>query len=201
MKNKKIYIAITIIILIILLFPLKEKYYDGGSIEYKSLTYKLVKYHKITEELEEKYIEGIKLDIFKINVLNTIDEEKINPKVLTISSKSNSISMSRGTNSIYFPELEIGIESDTISPLEFEYNESLISKKGEQLIIENLIPYQINNIEIYSSENKEKLSFEIEYNEESQTIKAPENEGNYILILECQSSHIKSTYSFKLETQ
>lgn len=201
MKNKKIYIAIIIIVLIILLFPLKEKYYDGGSTEYKSLTYRLIKYHKITEELEEKYIEGIKLDIFKINVLNTIDEEKINPKILTISSNINKISMSRGTNSIYFPELGIGIESDTISPLEFEYNESLISKKGEQLIIENLIPYQINNIEIYSSENKEKLSFEIEYNEESQTIKAPENEGNYILILECQSSHIKSTYSFKLETQ
>lgn len=201
MKNKKIYIVIIIIVLIVLLFPLKEKYYDGGSIEYKSLTYRLIKYHKITEELEEKYIEGIKLDIFKRNVLNTIDEEKINPKVLTISSKTNRVSMNRGTNSIYFPELGIGIESDTISPLEFEYNESLISKKGEQLIIENLIPYQINNIEIYSSENKEKLSFEIEYNEESQTIKAPENEGNYILILECQSSHIKSTYSFKLETQ
>lgn len=201
MKNRKIYIAIIIIVLIILLFPLKEKYYDGGSIEYKSLTYKLVKYHKITEELEEKYIEGIKLDIFKINVLNTIDEEKINPKVLTISSKSNSISMSRGTNSIYFPELEIGIESDTISPLEFEYNESLISKKGEQLILENLFPYQINNIEIYSSENKEKLSLDVEYSNENQTIRAPEKEGKYILILECQSSHIKSTYSFKLETE
>lgn len=201
MKNKKIYITVIIIILIILLFPLREKYYDGGSIEYKSLTYKLVKYHKITDELEEKYIDGVKLDIFKINVLNTIDEEKINPKILTISSKTNRISMNRGTNSIYFQELGIGIQSDAISPLEFKYNESLISKKGEQLILENLIPYQINNIEIYSSENKEKLSLDVEYNEENQTIKAPEKEGKYILILKCQSSHIKSTYSFELEIE
>ncbi len=201
MKNKKKYIIVIIIVLIILLFPLRKKYYDGGSVEYKSLTYKLVKYHKITDELETKYIDGTKLDIFKINVLNTIDEEKISPKILTISSKSNRVSMERGANSIYYQELGIGIQSDTISPLEFEYNESLISKKGEQLILENLIPYQINSIEIYSSENKESLSFEVEYNEENQTIKAPEKEGKYILILKCQSSHIKSIYSFQLETE
>lgn len=68
MKNKKkLFVVIGIVILlIILLFPIKIKYKDGGSIEYKSLTYSIYNWHSI--ETNNQYKCGKTISILGFDV-------------------------------------------------------------------------------------------------------------------------------------
>lgn len=74
MKNKT-FIIISLV-LIILLFPTRSQYKDGGSIEYKSLTYSVTKVHKFApiEDMERGkiYCEGIIIKIFDIKIFDNV---------------------------------------------------------------------------------------------------------------------------------
>lgn len=60
MKKKRI-ISLLAILLIIsgLIFPIKTTYKDGGSVQYKSLTYTVINYHILGDiESNDEIIEG-----------------------------------------------------------------------------------------------------------------------------------------------
>ena len=63
--NKKIIIIIAIIC--ILLFPIRFQFFDGGSTEYKALTYQIIKWHRIDNNYESGYKEGIDIHLFPFN--------------------------------------------------------------------------------------------------------------------------------------
>ncbi len=97
MKNK-IWIIIVIIILIILLIPRKNMLWDGGSIEYKAILYKITRVHKLAYNsgyYEGTIIEflGIKIyDNTKLNNETNIDKresdkEEINSMKVIINNK------------------------------------------------------------------------------------------------------------------
>ena len=46
---KKKIILLIVIVLIILLIPFKNKFKDGGSIQYKAIIYDITKVHRISE--------------------------------------------------------------------------------------------------------------------------------------------------------
>ena len=75
-KNK-IGIIIIIIVLIILLFPIPLHYKDGGTVEYKAITYSVTDYHAINSA-EGEYLVGRTIEIFGIEVFDTTRVEKIN---------------------------------------------------------------------------------------------------------------------------
>jgi len=77
MKNKKIWIIIVIIALI-LLFPIPLRLKDGGSIKFQAVLYSVTKYHKLDHELESGYIDGIGIEILGIEILNTTDKIETN---------------------------------------------------------------------------------------------------------------------------
>jgi len=52
MKKKKIIVIILIIFLFVLVVPIKFQYFDGGTIEYRSLIYKIIKWHRIDDYYE-----------------------------------------------------------------------------------------------------------------------------------------------------
>ena len=52
--KKKTIIFIIIVILLILLIPIPMHLNDGGTIEYKALTYKISKVHRLTGDLEKE---------------------------------------------------------------------------------------------------------------------------------------------------
>lgn len=52
--KKKIWIIIMVLLLSILLFPTRNQLKDGGSVQYKSLTYEITKVHSLISEEETK---------------------------------------------------------------------------------------------------------------------------------------------------
>ena len=67
MKNKKLIIAI-IIVMIIMLIPFPTRLKDGGSVEYKALLYKYTKIHRLNEKSSTGYEDGWELKILGIRV-------------------------------------------------------------------------------------------------------------------------------------
>ena len=75
MKKKSILI-ITILVGIILLFPIPMFLNDGGSIEYKALLYKVTKYHRLDPiESETGYIDGIGIEILGVEIFNSTEKK------------------------------------------------------------------------------------------------------------------------------
>ncbi len=75
-KKKAIRNIIIIIALIVLLFPIKLRYKDGGTVEYKALVYSVKDYHAI-HSVEGEYLEGITVEIFGIEVFDNTRVEKM----------------------------------------------------------------------------------------------------------------------------
>lgn len=70
MKKKAIIISVAIIFLLVLLFPIKNQLKDGGTVEYKSLIYKVTKVHN--RELESEHYDGTIIEIFNKEVFNNV---------------------------------------------------------------------------------------------------------------------------------
>ena len=72
--KKKIILILVIIIAIILLFPIPMRLKDGGSIEFKALLYSITKYHKLSDNIDDGYLEGIGIEILGVEVFNNLEE-------------------------------------------------------------------------------------------------------------------------------
>ena len=70
--KKKMIVIIIIVILLILLVPIPMHLNDGGTVEYKSLTYKVSKVHRLTGDLEKEYEDGIIIEILGFEVYNNV---------------------------------------------------------------------------------------------------------------------------------
>ncbi len=75
--KRKIAIAVTIVAaLAILLFPIRIAYKDGGSVEYKALTYSVTKYHRLPPLGSEDYLDGLKIELFGITLRDDLADLK-----------------------------------------------------------------------------------------------------------------------------
>lgn len=68
MSKRKLIIGIIICIFIVLLFPIRVPLKDGGTIIYKSLIYKITKYHRLDNAYEHGYLEGIEIRVLGIPI-------------------------------------------------------------------------------------------------------------------------------------
>lgn len=75
-KKRLIRNIIIIIALIVLLFPIKLRYKDGGTVEYKAIVYSVTDYHAI-HSAEGEYLVGITVEVFGIEVFDNTRIEKI----------------------------------------------------------------------------------------------------------------------------
>lgn len=78
MKKKVIIISVAIILLV-LLFPIRNQLKDGGTVEYKALVYKVSKVKRLItiEEMEQEgkikeYDHGIIIEILGFEVYNNV---------------------------------------------------------------------------------------------------------------------------------
>lgn len=99
MKNKKIWIIIVIVALV-LLFPIPMRLKDGGSIEFKAILYSVTKYHQLNLEVDGGYVNGIGIEILGAKILDTrtrktetitATEERIKLKDLKIKAEGTDI--------------------------------------------------------------------------------------------------------------
>ena len=78
--RKHITVIITILIILVLMFPIRTQLKDSGTVEYKSLTYKISKVKRlISEEEAEKegkvqnYDRGIIVELFGFEIYNDVE--------------------------------------------------------------------------------------------------------------------------------
>ena len=67
---KKKMIIICVIIILIMLLPIPSRLKDGGSVEYRSLVYKVTKVHRLNELSTTGYEDGWIVEIFGIKIYN-----------------------------------------------------------------------------------------------------------------------------------
>lgn len=91
MKSKKIAKIVIIIILLILLIPIPFKLKDGGTVEWKSLTYSISKVNSIysIDDIRMGYKKGVIIKIFNITVFNNSKYDIEKEFVIADSSKNN----------------------------------------------------------------------------------------------------------------
>ena len=91
MKSKKIAKIVIIIILLILLIPIPFKLKDGGTVEWKSLTYSISKVNSIysIDDIRMGYKKGVIIKIFNITVFNNSKYDIEKEFVIVDSSKNN----------------------------------------------------------------------------------------------------------------
>lgn len=65
MKKKIVIIGITVVVFVILVFPIKVQYKEGGTIMYNSLTYKIIVWNALMGENEIKT--GTEVHLFPNN--------------------------------------------------------------------------------------------------------------------------------------
>lgn len=77
--KKKVIIILVAVIMLILLFPIKNQLKDGGTVEYKALVYKISKVKRLIsiEEMQQEgkikqYDHGIIIEIFGFEVYNNV---------------------------------------------------------------------------------------------------------------------------------
>ena len=72
MKKKTIIVIIVVIILSALFIPIPMHLNDGGTVEYKALIYKISKVHRLAENLEKGYEDGVIIEVLGIEVYNNV---------------------------------------------------------------------------------------------------------------------------------
>ena len=68
MNKKLITIIISVIMLLALVFPIRTVFKDGGSVQYKSLTYTIINYHKLSEDTENGYADGLGIKVLGVTI-------------------------------------------------------------------------------------------------------------------------------------
>lgn len=87
--KKKVLIVGIIVLVLILLIPIPMHLNDGGTVEYKSLTYRISKVHRLTGNLEKMYEDGIIIEILGFEVFNDVNSNKNERKWTKLNENEN----------------------------------------------------------------------------------------------------------------
>jgi len=119
---KKAMVIGIIIIVVILLFPIRTVYQDGGSIEYKSILYKITELHKLDIDSKTGYFTGKTIEIVGIKVFDNTLEHKKEEEVQVDNNCLNNILAGYIANN---SELKV-IGTKEITSLDVDYNSNVI---------------------------------------------------------------------------
>lgn len=159
MKKKKIIIITVIVIFVLMLIPIKDRLYDGGSIEYKAILYKYTKIHRISQTSSTGYEDG-----WELKILGKQVGGEINTYVLAehkISIKSNDKIIDANTGSFCYKN---GSCIDKVDFQDFTYD-VIKSYYNNKLYIENL-DGTIKSIELFDYSSKKFTDTKVEFTNE-----------------------------------
>lgn len=188
MKRK--IILILIIVFIILLFPIRMIYKDGGTKEYSAILYKVIKWNT----LEGK--RGTEIYFFPNN-LHSLDYYKDpQPEYIFIYNGNQKVQLNIGS---YCLKKENGLNKTICvtsqSPSSFKYEETLEIKVNDKLKLDNE-NINISKIEVFKE--GEIINTKIMVDNLDKTIIVPQlEEGEYIFIIFSNFKEGDVVYSFK----
>lgn len=195
--KKKIIIFLFILALLILFFPLKFTYLDGGSKEYKALLYQIIVWHRLDDNYASGYKEGTEIHYFPHNFhsIDYYDDLIPNRLLLNIEDGEDHFKTNMGSY-CWTEERESKTFStcvDTISPLEMEYEDILKVNANKKVFFGNLSG-NINKITIYKDK---ELNEEIKYTNEYFVV--PKLKGEYIIKIDVKANEGNIWFSFKID--
>lgn len=148
--KKKIIIVLIIVALLILLVPIPFKLKDGGTVEWKSLTYKISKVHRLNLNSENGYEDGTIVEILGFKVYNSVNFNKIiNEENDNMKATIKAIVVKVNENNL----LAMGIESESeLYSIGLKSAKNIKFEKGQEILvyfngdIMESYPAQIGNI-------------------------------------------------------
>lgn len=201
MKKK---IIIAIIIFLILTFPIKTVYKDGGTVEYKAILYRVIKWNKIVE-LDE-YITGTDLIYFPNNFhpLDYYDDPRP-PKISIYREEKVSCNTGSYSWSKTVDKKTISASALAINPTSMTYKNTL---KINNNIIYTTTNSTIKRVNLYLEKDtkwyelSKELITNLEYDNNEKSIKIPTLEkGKYILVIDVLDNTDTAWYSCSIEIE
>ena len=196
MKKKILFL---IIILVILFFPVRTSYFDGGTVTYNALTYKIIKWHKIDNYYHSGYKEGTEIHLFPNN-FKTLDEynKDIHPIGVVFFSNYNSVKTSLGSytwcdkdDMCVSRDAYMIFEPESLNILEVNKDSDISSK------IDNL-DYNFD-IKIYESDWTNLYEDNVDFSEYKFT--SPSKEGFYVVSVNVSNDKNNANYYFALKVK
>ncbi len=192
MTKKKIIIIVVILLLIILVIPVKLHHKDGGTIEYKSLTYKIIKWHRLDEYYDTGYKTGTEVHFFPNNFKSIDYFDEVKPPRFSLIYNDN-LFLSQVLSFQWKNEYN-SVIADSSGPIDIEYKEIINVNKNDELHYGTFLP--ITSIKLY--DEKGIVDYNVEFNNDNEIIKIPNLDGNYYLEVyyKCPEGYVH--YAFKL---
>lgn len=141
--KKKIILVIIVLIAIILLFPIPMRLKDGGSIEYRSMVYKVTKYHRLAPmETESGYIDGIGIEILGKEIFNNTKRraESFEQTVERIRIKDVKFINTEGTNTNKLAKFNNIVYGESYAVIDYAGDLNKSIGKIDYLIGEEYLP-------------------------------------------------------------
>lgn len=208
--KKKVHListSIVIFILLILFVPIKFQYKDGGTIEYKSLSYKYIKWNRLRNN--GSYYEGIDIYWFPKNIFSLEYYAPIELPIVTVTNDKQEVICNNGsynwTETVDEQEKqETGL---SIEPIQMDYDDIIVVRDNTELKINT--QYTISEIKYteYKEEYKDKeftpIYQIIDYEKYSKSIDLKDlDNGYYIFKFDIKGEKSSTaTYSFKVEVK
>lgn len=212
---KKRYLFITIgLFIIVILFPIRFVFKDGGTKVYQSMIYKIINWNRLNDNYLDGFKTGKEIHLFPFNFYPLDYYDDIIPSALYVRTDDDKMVMAKiGT---YCWSKKIGkmtnhMCSDTVSPVLRDYNDELIVKNGEKIYLDGNYQY-VNSLRIYRFGlndgndwymNLEKylVDYPLGYNSDEKYIEIGDLSGSYVIVVNTDSLDGDVSYSFKIEVE
>ena len=209
-KNKRLVImnATVIGILLLLFVPIKIQYRDGGTTEYRALSYKYIKWN--TTRNDGTPLKENDLHWFPHNFHSLEYYKPVESPIVTVSMGSQQIKCSKG--SFYWSKTVDGVNMLVIadvfkSAVQWTYKDTLIITEENIVKIDNT--FNIGNVKYteYKEEYEDMeidevrpVFIEIDFNSDDKTIDLTNLEnGTYIITFTIYKEKQYADYAFKVE--
>ena len=185
-------IIIILIVFLILIFPIRLQYKDGGTIEYRSLTYRIIKWHALDDYYESGFKTGTDFYLFPNNFKSIDYFYDVKPPRFPLMY-NNEIYLSNVLSYCWHNSYK-AICVDTLGPTDIKYNKTINVEPATML--KYGIAMDISEIELFNKDGV--VDYKVEYDNENEYIKVPDLIGEYYLLIHYKCSEGSVGYSFKI---
>lgn len=190
MKKK---IVIVILVLIVLLFPIRTQYKDGGTIEYKALLYRVIKWHNLDNNYDDNIRTGTEFHLVPMNFKPIDYFMNTSPQRLELYYNEEKYYASTLSYN-WCNEYENCTSRDVLLVKEVEFNDAIEVSNGDTIKMYG--PLKVRSISVYKDMLDNKYDYDIEYNDEY--LKVPNEKGNYAFIVQMDDGKNNVEYLFKV---
>ena len=191
--KKTIAIISICFVLVLLLLPLRYRYKDGGTVEYRAVLYNIIKWHSIDNNYDSGYKTNTEFHFFPAN-LRRID--------YYLNNNPSRIELFYNDEKYYGSTLDYNwcneynncTSREVLLVKDVDFKDAIKVKRNDN--INYFLNSKIRNIVIYKGTLDNMYTQDIDYS--GDYIKTPNEIGDYVYILNCQNDKNTANYLFKV---